>query len=183
MATKRFASHLCDPRADDHAEDDGVEGELDEHAARCRHGLGHGLEETLGPPVQQHAHGDEDQVVVVEIERRERPAWAISGRRQRGTTIRMPPTRMIRTGLYSSHSPGFCRGSRLHVDGFELQAEVLDRLGPLGLRGGEVGDEDGDDDQSNRRPECRPDEQRLRERDEAADLIELGRDGSPWWPS
>ena len=73
MAVKEVSQPFVDARTDDHPEDHGVEGELDQNAAGCRDGLGHCLEEPFGPPMQNHADGDENQVIVIEIQSRDGP--------------------------------------------------------------------------------------------------------------
>ena len=122
---------MCDPRTDNHPEDDGVEGELDQNAAGCRDGLGHGLEEALGPPVQNHADGDEDQVIGVEIQRREGPL-GISGRRSTRYQSRSSRHQYDQDGAVLQPLAGFLPWLRSHIDRFKLKAEILHRLGPFG---------------------------------------------------
>ena len=71
-AGEQVGQPVGDARADDHAEDDGIERELDQHAAGGRNALGNRPHEALGPPVQQQAGGDEHQVVGVQVERGQR---------------------------------------------------------------------------------------------------------------
>ena len=58
--------------ADDHPEDHRVERKLDQHAAHRGNRFADGFQKAARPPVQQQSGRQEDQVISVEIERRER---------------------------------------------------------------------------------------------------------------
>ena len=105
-----------DPGADDHAEDDGIERELDQNAARRRNALGNRPNESLRLPVHQHAGGNKHQVINIQVQRRQ-SALRRGAENLARYQISIAEIRIVSSGLYSSHSPGLVLGSKVRSGG------------------------------------------------------------------
>ena len=126
--------------------------------------------------MQKHAHGDENQVVVIEVQSRDRPPGILAEEVYQVPTKKTCHEDDQQRAVFKPLSR-FLPRFDARIDLFKFKVEIIHCLGALGFRSREVGNGYRNRNEGDYHPEVLPDEKRLSQGKQTADLKEFRRNG------